>query len=119
MLVQFPYMKIYRYSGLNVYFNNSNTIVHGFPNSTTNVRVGVRNYDQNGHLLPLKFKVKTPIYSQFLQARRKAVARFTYNGKTIIGYPNVVKTFFGEQVQEIEIEAIETSTITNINDLIE
>ncbi len=119
MLIQFPYMKIYKYNGLNVYFNNSNTIVGGFPNSTTNVRVGVRNYDQNGHLLPLKFKVKTPIYSQFLQARRKAIARFTYNGKTIIGYPNVVKTFFGEQVQEIEIEAIETSTITNINDLIE
>ncbi|MGI6465989.1 MAG: hypothetical protein ACOXZZ_00015 [Sphaerochaetaceae bacterium] len=119
MLIQFPYMKIYKYNGLNVYFNNSNTIVGGFPNSTTNVRVGVRNYDQNGHLLPLKFKVETPIYSQFLQARRKAIARFTYNGKTIIGYPNVVKTFFGEQVQEIEIEAIETSTITNINDLIE
>lgn len=117
--VQFPYMKIYNYSGFNVYFNNSNTIVGGFPNSTTNVKVGVRSYDQNGHLLPLKFKVETPIYSQFLRARRKAIARFTYNGKTIIGYPNVVKTFFGEQVQEIEIEAIETSTIDNINDLIE
>lgn len=117
--VQFPYMKIYNYSGSNVYFNNSNTIVGGFPNSTTNVKVGVRDYTLNGHLLPLKFKVETPIYSQFLQSRRKAIATFTYNGKTIIGYPNVVKTFFGEQVQEIEIEAIETSTITNINDLIE
>ncbi len=115
----FPYMKIYNYSGSNVYFNNSNTIVGGFPNSTTNVKVGVRDYTLNGHLLPLKFKVETPIYSQFLQARRKAIATFTYNGKKIIGYPNVVKTFFGEQVQEIEIEAIETSTITNINDLIE
>jgi hypothetical protein len=37
----------------------------------------------------------------------------------LIGYPNEVATYFGEQVQEIEIELINTSTITNINDLIE
>lgn len=115
----YRYQQIYAANINYIYFNNSDTKIGGIPDSMRNVRVGVRNYDQNGHLLPLKFKVETPIYSQFLQARRKAVARFTYNGKTIIGYPNVVKTFFGEQVQEIEIEAIETSTITNINDLIE
>ena len=115
----YRYQQIYAANINYIYFNNSDTKIGGIPDSMRNVRVGVRNYDQNGHLLPLKFKVETPIYSQFLQARRKAIATFTYNGKTIIGYPNVVKTFFGEQVQEIEIEAIETSTITNINDLIE
>jgi len=115
----YRYQQIYAANINYIYFNNSDTKIGGIPDSMRNVRVGVRSYDQNGHLLPLKFKVETPIYSQFLRARRKAVARFTYNGKTIIGYPNVVKTFFGEQVQETEIEAIETSTITNINDLIE
>lgn len=115
----YRYQQIYAANINYIYFNNSDTKIGGISDSMRNVRVGVRSYDQNGHLLPLKFKVETPIYSQFLRARRKAIAVFTYNGKTIIGYPNVVKTFFGEQVQEIEIEAIETSTITNINDLIE
>jgi len=114
-----PYMQIYADSGLPIIFNNSNTIITGLPRYIEKVGVKIRDFDTNGYILPLKIKVQTPIYTQFINARRKALARFTYNGETLIGYPNEVATYFGEQVQEMEIELIESSSITNINDLIE
>lgn len=114
-----PYMQIYADSGLPIIFNNSNTIITGLPRYIEKVGVKIRDFDTNGYILPLKIKVQTPIYTQFINARRKALTRFTYNGEMLIGYPNEVATYFGEQVQEIEIELINTSTITNINDLIE
>lgn len=117
--VTFPYMRIYSDNGLPIIFNNSNTIIMGLPRYTEKAGIKIRDFDTSGYILPLRMKVQTPIYTQFINARRKALVRFTYNGKTLIGYPNEVSTYFGEQVQEIEVELINTSTITNINDLIE
>ncbi|MDY0133953.1 MAG: hypothetical protein RBR46_02890, partial [Acholeplasmatales bacterium] len=75
--------------------------------------------NQNGYLIPLKVKVETPIYDQFVGAKKKIMVKFNYNGKVLRGFPEKIETFFGYQTQEVEVLLANTSNVDNINDLIE
>lgn len=117
----YDYQKLYKHPDYTEpIFNNVNTVVTGLiPLSKSFTPIKIRNFNQNGYLMPLKVKVETPIYDQFIGAKKKIMVKFDYNGRVLRGFPEKIETFFGYQTQEVEILLVNTSNIDNINDLIE
>jgi hypothetical protein len=117
----YDYQKLYKHPDYTEpIFNNANTVVTGLiPLSKSFTPIKIRNFNQNGYLIPLKVKVETPIYDQFIGAKKKIMVKFDYNGRVLRGFPEKIETFFGYQTQEVEVLLANTSNVDNINDLIE
>lgn len=117
----YDYQKLYKHPDYTEpIFNNVNTVVTGLISlSKSFTPIKIRNFNQSGYLMPLKVKVETPIYDQFVGAKKKTIVKFNYNGKVLIGFPEKIETFFGYQTQEVEVLLISANNIDNINDLIE
>lgn len=108
------YQQIYRNIGTAAIWNNSNTIIQNIDPAQSPTAIG-QPFLVATHVSPIRVKIETPIYKEFVGNVPAQACRFQYNGKMIQGIPIAIHTYFDKKVQEIDLILLNTNfSITDL-----